>query len=730
MTIVAADTGGTFTDLVRIDADGRIDCAKVPSTPDDPGRAVRDGVRQLCGDAEVAMLLHGSTVATNSVLERRGARTALVVTAGFRDVPFIARQARPRLFSLDARRPAPLTPRERVVELAERMAADGSVLLDPTDAELERLTSRLAELQVEAVAVCLLHSYRNPQTELRVAAAIRAALPGVFVTASVDIAREYREFERSSTVVVNAYVGPRMTSYLAGLESSLARERPGQVHVMQSNGGLMSAGRIARTPARTVLSGLAAGAIGGVELAAQAGHPRVITLDIGGTSCDLALALDGQVRTTRSTVIGGLPVRLPAIDVHTLGAGGGSVAFVDDGGALQVGPRSAGAVPGPACYGTGGVEPTVTDANLVLGRLPAGGVFGGSISLDHDLAYAAVSRLAARLGLDVVTTAEGIVRVINANMARQIRVITVEKGVDPRSCALSGFGGGGPAHAADIARDLGIRTVLIPPRPGVTSALGLVLAKPRHEEAQTVLAVLDPAGIDPALPARLGAVLADLRDRVRTALAPYDGVTTVRFTGELRYARQGHELSVPIPVAGDAGPGPAGPHYAGPHYAGPDHAGPDHAGPDHAGPNHAGLVDVGPNHAGPDDAGPDDAGLVDAGLAADLLARFEQEHRARYGYALDGPVHLVTVVAAGVVERAELPLTWSTPPATSQARSGRTRFDGAWFDTPILPRSAVSDGQVHHGPLVIVQADTTTVVPPAARVVGDEFQNLVLTLPG
>lgn len=409
--IVAADTGGTFTDIVGVGSDGKLKAIKVRSTPSDPGDAVIRGIGQLCqlagfGPENVERLLHGTTVATNSVLERRGANTALITTKGFRDVLLIGRQSRPRLFSLDARRTPPLLRRSQIFEIDERTDADGNVIQRPSAADIGTLADRFKEQGVEAVAVSLLHSYANAENELFVLAELRSRLPELYISVSTEVSMEYREYERTSTVAVNSFVGPKMAAYLSKMEARLSENHAG-LQVMQSNGGLMSSGDAVRTPASTVLSGIAAGALGGVGITARAGRDRVLTLDMGGTSCDLALGLAGAVRATRSTEIGGLPVRLPSLDVHTLGAGGGSVAFVDQGGALQVGPISAGAEPGPACYGFGGEKPTVTDANVVLGRLPVLETLSGGIQLDQAAAHRAVNSVARLMRLSVEEAAEG-----------------------------------------------------------------------------------------------------------------------------------------------------------------------------------------------------------------------------------------------------------------------------------------------------------------------------------
>jgi N-methylhydantoinase A/oxoprolinase/acetone carboxylase beta subunit len=500
---VGADTGGTFTDLVA--DDGRI--AKVPSTPDDPGTAVRDGIESLGGDVEV--LAHGTTVATNALLERKGARIALVTTRGIADVIEIARQDRPSLYDGDARRPEPLVPRDRRFEVDGRLAADG-----------EELTSvgPVPDVgEVEAVAVCLLHADLNPSHERAVGDALRAA--GHDVTCSSDVAPEMREYERTVTTVVNAYLRPRCRSYLHDLEG-VADE----VLVMTSAGGLAPIARGADVPASLLLSGPAGGVRAAAAIAVACGFPDAVTFDMGGTSTDVCLVLDGGPAPAAEREIAGFPVRLPALDIHTIGAGGGSIARIDAGGALRVGPSSAGAVPGPACYGRGGHEPTVTDADLVAGRIPADVPFPGIGRLDVDAARSALGALSA----------DGVIAVVDAEMERAIRAVTVERGVDPRPLALVAFGGAGPLHACALADALEMSTVIVPPRAGVLSAVGILCAPVQRDLVRSWPTPTDHEGLEDAHVAL--AILAS-RD--------VGGGAVVDLSVDCRYAGQSHELTVP-----------------------------------------------------------------------------------------------------------------------------------------------------------------------------------------
>jgi N-methylhydantoinase A len=463
---VGVDVGGTFTDLVAI-VDGELVTAKVPSIPGAEAGGVAAALR-ASGVADVDVLAHGTTVATNTLLERRGARTALVTTEGFRDVIEIGRQDRASLYDLTAHKPAPLVPSELRLTVRERMGPEG-VLVSLDEASLAAAVDALRAAKVEAVAVCLLFSFLHPEHERRVGEALRAALPGVTVSLSTELLPEFREYERCSTTAANAYLAPAVSAYLAEIEPPPL--------VMQSSGGVADVATASARPAACVLSGPAAGVAGAAFVAGVSGFEDVLTFDMGGTSTDVATVLGGQAQVTAETVVAGVPIRFPMIDVHTIGAGGGSIAWLDEGGALRVGPCSAGARPGPACYGRGGEEPTVTDANLVLGYLGDGAVLGSEVVLDR----AAAERVLAQLGLEPVEAALGVIRVVNANMARALRVVSVERGIDPRELALVAFGGAGPLHVCALAEELGIERVLVPAASGVLSALGLAVADLRRD---------------------------------------------------------------------------------------------------------------------------------------------------------------------------------------------------------------------------------------------------------
>ena len=484
---VGVDTGGTFTDFVYAARDGRLSLFKLASTPDDPARAITEGLRRIAGELETSVqaleIVHGTTVGTNALLQRRGARAALVTTAGFEDVLAIGRQARPALYDLDAERPETIIPRALRFGLAGRIAATGEVLEALDERALAGLTKRLQRAGVESVAICLLFSFVRPEHEKVIARALESL--GVPLSVSHEILPEYREFERTSTVAINAYLQPLMGTYLKNLHAPRLR-------VMQSSGGSISAGTAAREPVRTILSGPAGGVVGALRAARPAGSPDIITFDMGGTSTDVSLCAGGRMQTTNEATVAGLPVAVPVLDIHTVGAGGGSIARVDAGGGLRVGPESAGASPGPAAYGRGTL-PTVTDANLVLNRFGGAQLLGGDFELDARRAHDALARLARDMSKasGKKTTAHeaalGVVRVVNAGMERALRVVSVERGYDSRAFALVSFGGAGGLHAVALAASLRIPRVIVPLRPGALSALGALASDVVMDASRTLM---------------------------------------------------------------------------------------------------------------------------------------------------------------------------------------------------------------------------------------------------
>jgi N-methylhydantoinase A len=536
--LLGVDVGGTFTDAVLFDGE-RVHTAKLPSTPDDQSVAVIGAVEEVLrragakGEA-VEAFAHGMTVGTNALLEERGARTALISTRGFGDVLEIGRQDRPQLYRLCAPKPAPLVESGLRFEANERIGPGGVVEALGKD-EPERLAELLRESGAESVAICLLFSYLDPTHERQIAEHLRRELPAVHVSASHEVLPRFREYERCSTTTIDAYLSPLLGRYLDRLGEAAESAGLPRPLVMQSSGGVASAEEAARAGAWSVLSGPAGGAVGAGLIARVSGDGNALGLDMGGTSCDVCVVENGAVRRTDSRTIGGRTIQLPMVDVHTVGAGGGSIGWRDPGGALRVGPRSAGADPGPACYGLGGDEPTVTDANLLLGRLAANSTLAGGVALDAGAARAAIGALAASLGLDELETAEGIVRVTNQEMVRALRVVTVERGVDPRRFALLPFGGAGPMHAAAIAGELGIDRILCPRAGGVLSALGLCASDRRRDTVRTVM--LSGAELTAER------IAAEVESLVR-GLGDFDGAEP-EVVYEMRYAGQAFELPVP-----------------------------------------------------------------------------------------------------------------------------------------------------------------------------------------
>ncbi len=670
--LVGVDVGGTFTDFVVLQ-DGRLRVHKRATTPQDQSQAIVVGLEEL--GIHRAEIVHGTTVATNALLERRGASTALLTTQGFADVLVIGRQNRPALYRLHQRRPPGLVDDPWRLEVPERVGADGSVLLPLDEDAVRALARRMAQdpESPESIAVVLLFSFLNPEHERRVEAILREHLPDRFVSLSSEILPEYREYERTATTVINAYVRPLVARYLERLTGALPAC---QVRIMQSNGGVIGVDQAGSQAARLVLSGPAGGVVGAFALAQQAtglDDPNVITLDMGGTSTDVALC-PGAVERTAESEIAGLPLRLPIIDIHTVGAGGGSLAYVDPGGSLRVGPQSAGAVPGPACYGRGGTQPTVTDANLVLGRLAPDQFLGGRghITLDVEAARAALVALGQDLGgLSPEEAALGVVRVANATMERALRRVSVERGHDPREFVLIPFGGAGPLHGCDLADALQVRRILIPPYPGVLSALGLLMADVVHETSHAVLASAEALTGDPR---PLQELLDRLVAQVRTVLAQ-EGIPDPRLEASLdmRYRGQSYELTVPVALP-----------------------------------------------------------LTGPGLAT-ALADFHPTHARRYGYAMpEEPVEIVTLRVRGTGPGARPrfrpePLGPPTPPAEACLATRPV-----WFhphgptETPGYRREALQPGNRIAGPAIVFQFDTTILVAPGWNAHVDAWRNLWL----
>ena len=654
--LLGVDVGGTFTDFVYV-ADGRTRIAKRPSTPADPGQAIVEGLREL--GWRPSEVVHGSTVATNTLLTRSGAATALITTRGFRDTLEIGRQARPDLYALHPTRPEPLVGEALRFEVGERIAADGELVEPLDEAGLAEVLDEIEASGVRSVAICFLFSFINPTHEQRAAALARER--GLSVSVSHEVLPQHREYERMSTTVANAYLAPVMSSYLNRLEESLSEHAAegGTIglRIMQSNGGSLSAAGAGEQAVRTVLSGPAGGVAGAFGAALAAGHERAITFDMGGTSADVSLC-PGRLLERTDLTIDGMPIRTPAVDLHTVGAGGGSIAWFDAGGALRVGPQSAGANPGPAAYGRG-ETPTVTDAHAVLGRLRPEQRLGGTIALDPERAERALRSVAEPFGGDPRRAAAAVIDVINANMARALRVISVERGHDPARFTLVAFGGAGPLHACDLADALGIPAALIPPAPGVLSASGMLSADITRDAEQGVhLAISVGAEAQSADLAALREVYAALRERALAAISA-DGFgesARIEYAADLRYRGQSHELTV---------------------------------------------------------------GLENFGSEQPIRAAFEAAHEERFGFRdAQRDVELVT---ARVKARASARAAGEqqTPSADAAGSAGAESEHEVIWDQPratrFLERAAVSE-QIA-GPAVITQVDATTLLPPgwAAR---------------
>ena len=681
---VGVDSGGTFTDICLFDVDSqRLEVWKVASTPDDPARgiaqSVEEGLRRVTdagGDrpaTTVGYFGHGTTVATNALIQHRGVATGLVTTEGFRDLLEIGRQKRPDLYDLFVDKPLTLVPRDRRFEVAERVRHTGAVETALDEAAVRASARRLREARVDAVALCFLYSFVRPEHERRAAAIVREELPDAFVCASHEIAPEFREFERLSTTVVNAYLGPVMRGYLGRLGPRLAALGLAVTpHITQSNGGVIGFETAAAMPVRAVLSGPSTGVVGAQAVGVAAGFPDLITFDMGGTSTDVALLQGGQAGIASEATVHGYPLKAPMLDIHTVGAGGGSIAALDTGGLLKVGPQSAGADPGPVCYGRGNTEPTVTDANIVLGTLNPTHLLGGRMAVQRALAVAAIERLADRLGLGPMETAEGIVAVVTANMARAISVISVQRGHDPRDYALMAFGGAGPLHAARLARELDIARVLVPRNPGILCAMGLLLTDLRAGFAATRLLPLDVASA-PTVEAAFAALTAQAAAWFAAeGIAP--AARRLARTVDMRYAGQNYELAVP-------------------------------------------LLD-----------GP----IIPATLDA-LGAGFADAHRRRYGFVAEAdPVQLVTfrIEATGVVGKATLPRHPDQGPdgagAIAASRAVWLAEAGGMVTCPVYDRERLRSGNRFRGPAIVEQMDATTLVLPGMTARVDAYLNLIL----
>jgi N-methylhydantoinase A len=687
---IGIDIGGTFTDLVAIGPDGTVSVGKLSSTPDDYSRAISEGLGELLARAdlgadEIGELVHGTTVATNAVLERKGALTGLLTTEGFRDVLELRRIRAPVVFNMGWEKPKPLVDRRLRLEVAERVDHDGGVVRPLDAASVRAALARFREEGVASIAVCLINAYANPAHERAIAGIAREELPEVPVSLSSDVSPEIREYERTSTTVINAYVRPLMARYLGSLKRRLADLRVGApLLVMQSNGGIMSASKAAELPVQLLESGPAAGVIAAAQLSRRLGLRRAISFDMGGTTAKASLVVDGRITyspelevgapislASRLVTGGGYPVRTATADIAEVGAGAGSIAELNAAGAIRVGPRSAGASPGPACYGLGGTEPTVTDANVVLGYIDPANFVGGHMRLDPELArQAIVTKLADRVGRSLEEVAFGIHLIANATMVRAVKAVTIERGRDVREFTLIAFGGSGPVHAAQLARAIGVRRVVVPPIAGLFSAVGLLLAEVEHHSVRTFMQPI--AQMDPA---RVAETVGALRDELLKTLAD-EGYpeSRVRLEGfaDLRYRGQSFELSVPFTL--------------------------------------------------------DAKGRLDLNAIAE---RFGEEHERAYGHRTpDGEVELVNLRFAGrgLAERPAAITAAGEVSAAAMGLSSRDAYFGpshGWQRAKILRRSDLNSRPLA-GPAIVEEYDTSVVVPPGATVWRDEQQNILI----
>ena len=679
---IGIDVGGTFTDLFLLDtASGAVARHKLLSTPGEPHLAPLAGIREILAQiggegAQVAFVGLGTTVMTNALLERKGALTGLITTAGFRDLLEIARQTRPHTFDPFVSKPEPLVARQLRQEVVERIAADGTVLTALDSASLDAAIDRLQAEGVKAIAVCLLNSYANPEHERAIAARLRERWPAAHVSISTDVLPEFREYERLSSTVVNAYLMPATRDYFRAFEAEVKKLAiPEPPFIMNSGGGIMTPDQAGERPIDTLFSGPSGGVSGAVYVAARGGYTNIITFDMGGTSTDVCLVQNGKPQLSHSRMINGCPLKAAALDVHTVGAGGSSIAGLDAGGMLHVGPHSAGARPGPACYGHGGVRATVTDANVVLGRLNPEFLLGGKLKIDAQKSHAAIERDVAKpRNVSVVEAAASIIAIADTNMAHAVRFVSVERGLDPGDFTLVAFGGAGPVHAAAVARHLGVAGVLVPPAPGVLCAMGVLVndlqadfsrTRMTGESAPDCISVVDK-------------VYSDLADKGRAAfsgnqnkVAQLDLLRTV----DARYAGQNHELTVEVP-----------------------------------------------------------AGRFDAKALAAMKANFHAAHREMFGYdSKDKSIELVTfrLRARMTVERADFTGTQASARkgGLKAAAQRKVYFEnaGGFVDCPVYERDTLLPGDTFHGPAIIEQMDCTTVIPPDFGVRVDGASNLLLT---
>jgi len=688
MKLVGVDVGGTFTDVIFADTEsGRTEIHKVPTTPDDPSDGVSTAIRGLCerhsiAPTEINHLLHGTTIATNAILQHDGAKTGMITTRNYRDILHIGRHQRPEHYSIMQEVPwqdRVLVRRQHRLTASERIAPPtGQVLTELDEDEVRTAIQALKNADVESIAVCFLFSYLNPVHENRARELIEEEYPECFVTTSSSVSPQFREFERFTTATMNAFIGPKVRDYVNHLATRIGDDGiQADLHVMSSNGGVATAKMVSDRPVMTLLSGPAAGVLGGAWTGELSNRTKLITFDMGGTSADIGIVSDGTFAqaSARDTWIAGYPLLVSMIDIHTIGAGGGSIAYADPGGGFRVGPRSAGAIPGPAAYGRGGKQPTVTDANVVLGRLDKDYFLGGEMSLDDSAAQQAITGLATELGLGVPDTADGILTLVTANMANAIRSRTVQKGIDPREFALIAFGGAGPLHAVDVARELGMSEVIIPPYPGITSAVGLLTTDLKYDTIRTEFQVSDEIDLQ-RLNSDLEAMEEELTDQFLN-----DGLTesaiSFQRSGDLRYVGQGYELRIT-------------------------------------------FAD----------------GLLNDDSLQGIFDQFHIQHRAEYGH--DFPDSAIEIVNARVTGIGQMPKISQPEDINSGTQESALMKSGSCmfrvdnhleeFETMFYQRDKLPLEHSIAGPAIIIQQDSTTVVPPNNQFVSDKAGNMIISI--
>jgi len=676
---LGVDVGGTFTDLALFNEEtGKIVIGKISSTPSSPNIAVAEGVKKLIKQekvdpASITSFIHGTTVATNALLERKGARCALITTKGFKDVLHIGRQDRPHLYNFSIRRAKPLVPRYLRLEVKERVLHTGEVLKPINQEEIGEIIKKIGRNKVRSIAICLLHSYVNPEHEQKLKKAINDIYPNIAVCISSEILPEFREYERMSTTVINAYVVPMVNKYLRLLVENIKEIGiKSKLYVMASNGGIMSAEAASEKGAHLIMSGPAGGVIGAFKLSQKIGIDSIITVDMGGTSFDISLIYKGEVKLSTETEINRRPLKLPTIDIHTIGAGGGSIAWIDEGKALRVGPQSAGADPGPVCYNRGGTEPTVTDANLVLGRLNPDYFLGGEMKISKNKAYHAIKeKIADPLNISVEKAAEGIIHVVNANMIRGIRYVSVERGYDPREFCLVVFGGCGPLHAGELAQDLKIPKILVPLSPGVASARGLLMADFRRDYSHAYIKRLDEIDTNEINHIYKDMEHCGINEVIKEGISK-ERIEVLR-SADMRYLGQGYELNVPVP-----------------------------------------------------------GGQLNQVKLRQIKCSFDNLHEKSYGFKRDEDAEFVTfrVSVLGRVLTSEFKKLSPYPNSLDKAfKCFRQVFiAGNYVNTPVYNRDKLGSGCNIKGPAIVEQKDSTTIFFLNQIAEVDNYGNLLITL--